>query len=1553
MANIIQDSEAPNPLLVAGDVHNVGNSNFQFTDPTTWLDPAMDAASSLGKFTVAAVTSGVEGIYNTGVMAVNAMGADAEEMSTADVLRDMDSSLSDYYLQNKNLIDITGFAISSLVPGTAGVKIVNAGAKMLNAAQYSGKLGTLARVTTGLLDGSATNVMIAKNGAALAQSETALSMINGATLKAMGTSFAKNALESAVFEVAAVTALQGSAYVRESEWQDLAKNAATGMLLGGAIGGTIESIGIFGKLKKTVGEMKAGANPDRYRTALAPTVDASDGLILRGQEIEARLAAADSLSDISKHTIQSMQIDVKNFAKNIGGESHGQALTDIALNGTSKEVFERLQNVRTISAVSGQKVTSTQIKLFGDDAGSVIVANNGEQVFAKKLGDLFESPAAAQKAVAAYAKDIKPIGSILDLDAVQSELRYAAFRDTPLKKLEGFVASPYDIPALEWMLANKASLPKAVAIKAGDSLTTVDSMSNGALFDLLQQAKIDVARGATESGKSIPEAARYANVKERVLKGEMGNPGDDFFASQADFNSYKTAMQARNLPVDRDALYRPTHGEIRYSADLKKSAKELMEEQGVTDAYKIAAIRNQQGFDAMRTELAQTLGADVVASLPELRTNEILADVHRQAVGSSFFGTASQTSGTAAKAEFIGKQVAQILEKRIAEFDSAITNVATTLRNNKAAAIEFEALSQEANRTVRRYIPLEHGGKRYLIDAGIDLTKEDLEKVLESGGKAFVQQTGARPVIQVENEATFRAIKEHITAQDSHLDSYAAIARGRGEQSDHLTSGKGTFYGIKPDPKKYAHVAFVKDLDLVEGAAGQMTMIHAASPQELEILMRSVKNAGDRYQVIDKTDTANWHAIAGDYDRTKTLWRTSIDSSLGRQGINSKFFQSTDANAIVDDLIRYHRAAIANKTRAEIAAHYQEAFTTFRGLGEEYARVAGSKYGTAIENWLDTKDQNPAFDFIKTALNISRRAEYPNWDGFNTLLSSGFSKAWNTLSSVVKEAPTAESLQAASRELEKYGAKTAYNDAALEIFRNHRAGGQELTKFVSTVNGAMGFLTLRMDPLNALNNVLGSNILMSTEARTQIKNLRLEGIGDIASPGKLIFAAQRDFFSAAKPEMERYVKLGIVPEKSVSAIEKLLNDVAITGAETASELGARTSRIAATTKELMAKAEKYSGNLMAEANTRYVSARVADAIGAAKGLTGPDLDVFVNGFVNRVNGNLLASQRPTLFQGPLGQAIGLFQSYQFNLMQNMFRHVAEGRGKDVAMMMGMQSTLYGAKSLPGFEYINTSILGMASGNKEHRDLYDATYGALGKSGAEALLYGIPSNLLGAGIFSRGDTNPRNLTIVPTSLAEIPVVGAAMQMYKNGVDVARNISGGAGIVNSLIAGIEHNGISRPMTGLAQLSRAFTSDTGQAFSTTGKGTLIGASDLASWSSAVRAAGGKPFDEAIASDKIYRIGFYAAQDKAKLLDVAETAKVAFGGKQGGIGADQLEGIMRSYVAAGGKQQSFNQWAMKQMLSANTPTAEQMIQKLKSGNAQKLQQLMGGTLPEGFGEQ
>jgi hypothetical protein len=126
-----------------------------------------------------------------------------------------------------------------------------------------------------------------------------------------------------------------------------------------------------------------------------------------------------------------------------------------------------------------------------------------------------------------------------------------------------------------------------------------------------------------------------------------------------------------------------------------------------------------------------------------------------------------------------------------------------------------------------------------------------------------------------------------------------------------------------------------------------------------------------------------------------------------------------------------------------------------------------------------------------------------------------------------------------------------------------------------------------------------------------------------------------------------------------------------------------------------------------------------------------------------VEGNVIATQRPGLFQGPLGQAIGLFQSYQFNLLQQMFRYVAEGDKKDLGMLLGLQGTFYGLQGEPGFKFLNDHIVGTASGNQNHRDMYDAVRGTVGKEGANWLLYGTASNMLQTNIYSRGDINPRN------------------------------------------------------------------------------------------------------------------------------------------------------------------------------------------------------------------
>jgi hypothetical protein len=328
--------------------------------------------------------------------------------------------------------------------------------------------------------------------------------------------------------------------------------------------------------------------------------------------------------------------------------------------------------------------------------------------------------------------------------------------------------------------------------------------------------------------------------------------------------------------------------------------------------------------------------------------------------------------------------------------------------------------------------------------------------------------------------------------------------------------------------------------------------------------------------------------------------------------------------------------------------------------------------------------------------------------------------------------------------------------------------------------------------------------------------------------------------------------------------------------------------------------------------------------------------------VNRVEGNILASQRPLIFQGPIGQAVSLFQSYQFNLIQQLFRYVAEGSKKDLAMLAGLQSTLYGIQSLPAFQAINTHVIGQLSGNKEHRDTYDAVYGTVGRDAGNFLLYGLPSNILQTNIYSRGDINPRQLTILPTSLQEIPIVSGWGKFFSSMYETTKKVAGGANVWQSILQGVEHNGISRPLAGLAQTMQAIPS--GVAFSTTSKGSILGSNDLLHIATLSRLAGGRPLDEAVQNDAVFRIKSYDAARSADMKDLSERVKTTLIGNET-ASEEQVNAFAQRYAELGGKQAGFNKWMMSLYKSTTQPQAEQLGNSLRNPFAYKMQLLMGGT--------
>jgi hypothetical protein len=431
--------------------------------------------------------------------------------------------------------------------------------------------------------------------------------------------------------------------------------------------------------------------------------------------------------------------------------------------------------------------------------------------------------------------------------------------------------------------------------------------------------------------------------------------------------------------------------------------------------------------------------------------------------------------------------------------------------------------------------------------------------------------------------------------------------------------------------------------------------------------------------------------------------------------------------------------------------------------------------------------------------------------------------------------------------------------------------------------------------------------------------------------------------------------MGLIKDMA-EQLRLLADDFTLQGPETVEQLDTALNSGWQRAKALTAKLEKagekgetLTGNKLAEEMNRFVSANVMDQITSLAVKRGimdeATARSYINTFVNRTEGTIVASQRPVIFQGPVGQAMGLFQSYQFNLLQQMFRYVAEGSKKDLALMAGLQGTFYGLSSMPAFQFINMHLVSNLGGNKERKDAYDAAYGIMGQGAGDFFLYGLPSNLIGAGIYSRGDINPRQISVLPLNPADYPFVQGYAKFFGAMKQTLTDIGGGAAVWDSALKGLEHNGISRPLAGLAQVLRA--ADGGQVFSTQKDGSLLYQNDLFSWSSMVRLAGARPFDEAVVNDAMFRVRHYEAARKESLKSLGEKVKTHLY-NNGQIDDAELQEFMESFVNKGGKQKEFNQWMMRLYKDTNVPQSEILMGKLSQPYAYKLQLLMGGDDPE-----
>lgn len=1619
--NIVPDYSQIPSYQLAADSHNVASGNGSwFASLGQTIDNIGDSINNAPKFWGLAIGSGITGMINSAIAVGNLFNNEQDQTAYVNYgkwVQDYDSDLGKYYRDNATSIDTAGFVATSLVPGTLGIKAFNLGQKVLTTAARTGVFGENIAAATGLLADAGASY-VTKAATQIAASNQVISFYSANALKAIAVRTGQQALEAAAFEGAVVATSFKSPFFDNMDSWDMVKNAGVGILLGGAIGGVLSTIGVRSAIKREVLSFDEVGRTAIYQHAVDNSVPDNIKLVNMFENrdtFEQFIKSTDgAVSTIDKDIVRnnignanSSITDVNNKLRTqIRGmtagtnDDVGNYFADNIIRLTSKdginatlgaESFMRVadrasDNVRLINRVQQQLGLDTAntannllkeneriswSKLYGANKGNVTddipdVVSLADSVKLRK-GQTLED--AVNKAGKQFKnnKDV-PVDSALTKDVAAVQSRYLWASKVELNPSRVIQVSQNDIPLME-AISRQGTKFENVQVLNREG-TIIDTITPTNLDSVIQDSKLRLVQELKQQGKSIDEIAERTNV----------NPGfiDQTAVSDNAFdNFYYKQSIAKDLNIDhRQVFYRPQYMGIKQRADIDglrnqfqisgklnleswNAAAQAVKDNAVADA---GSIYSQATFYAPN---GQATTGNLTQILPDAaKVYDLLVEkANRAGAGSRLF---SFSNGSYHDAESVMQYIGNIKSRLDIEGMGAVENrletVLNQIRNNSAAATEWSVTRELVARSGEQYV-MRDGKlvarkiaqwKEASLDAGAASPNPIQKPILNPGAKEEItfQYPEARQVWEA-----------HIELNGQRVNGIKSLRASQGLES---TWDAETAYAIKPNPKTLPYHAFVVD-DSITGA-GHMTMIHARDAKTLDQMMVKIKSELPEYKLITKADSRAYHEALGDFDYKKALNENYIDSSLASRGINSQYLPRTNGNDIADEIMNWHKQQVRSYNADIISTKYERTFRALDDMGKDFNSLNNSRYSD-FDSLQTEVSRNPYTEYKKLALNISNLSEYPLLTNINQTLDRAVSSVWNKAQSLFAKAKSPEELDAINDVFKNQGFKTAYYDAATDLLANHPADSAVLSKFIRGANSLLATTFLRLDVLNAINNKLGSVILTSTEMQhvlrgiksadeatvgklAQIAQVKIPGQEDsILSAPKLIMKANqnfvKEFFGKAGDGsgnlMARYKANGWVQD-NLSDAQKLMDNLTLNGTESTAMVQGKLKSAFEAAQKVGNMGEKWTGNKMIEQMNRFMAAdimrQITDVAVNAGIIEAKEANIYINTFVNRTQVNLNAAQRPLAFQGPIGMAMGLFQSYQFNLMQQMFRYVAPGARKDAAMLLGMQGGMYGLNGLPGFQQFNEHIIAQAAGNHEHNDVYSTIYGKDNYDLANFFLYGMPSNLLRTNLYSRGDITPQHPTILPGSISEIPFVGKLSQFLGNLKTTAGDIANGNGVWPSILTGLEHNAINRPLAGLAQALRATTGN-GQVYSTTASGDLLSANDLFSLTTLTRLAGGRPLDESIARDNMFRMQAYQKADSLQRSQMQDTLTRAF---SGGTGNPDTEKFYNDYLANGGKSAGFNRWMMKAYTNSTTSQAEQLRSNLSSPFSQRMQAIMGG---------
>lgn len=813
------------------------------------------------------------------------------------------------------------------------------------------------------------------------------------------------------------------------------------------------------------------------------------------------------------------------------------------------------------------------------------------------------------------------------------------------------------------------------------------------------------------------------------------------------------------------------------------------------------------------------------------------------------------------------------------------------------------------------------------------------------GWTDLVQATTSKSIHQIKTGEAADALRTYHKLNKKYLvDNYNLLMQTEGAGS---AIDPDILYPGKFNAKRFPHVAFVKAKNEMYdpwAAKGRgMLVAHSDEALQAKIAQFRQQFGSDEVEILTNKQKEEWLKAAKQYDAELAVTDNFIDSSMRNEGKLWDMAPEPNPQEFAE-MLGTLKNQYKNVLRRAVKLQNSQAVQTYEQLSRTYF-LSGS-VGKAGE--LD-----PFKKQINQMLAIPQGAEHTWWSTIQEVADMALSKQYHALRGAFIQAETSGDWEKFVKITNNYGLPQLIKGQEDWLLANASAPKPILGRLVAKTNGILATMMLRLDSAQGIINAMAMPVMQVPELQKLVQSFGrmtpeqakrfdlilsapLNGQGLRApSNTKLLFQSAKNFHT--KPELlKEYVDRGMVTG-ILHDIRQAMDDVAIIPGDVG-----KWERGLDKAVNLLAKPADFSEQwckFMAADTAR----QVLDLAGVPK--TNQLYWSTIKTFVNNVTGNYHISQRPGMFQGWAGQAIGLFQTYQFNLMQRFFRHVSDG-GVAAKAMVGLQAGIFGAQSVPGFQLLNQHIGERTMGEK---DFYSVTSESLDSPVAEFLLYGAGSSLTkplvgGKGIdfFTRGDLTPRTPILIPTSFEDIPAVSFVSKNLTNIYNALSVAAGGGDAGTAFLNALANNSANRPIAGIAQMA--------QGYRTTSQGNLILTYPEIGWATRIaKSMGTRTMDESIAVNSYYRSLGYRAHRMAELESLGATFKSQIRSEDGASPED-LQEVMSKFVQKGGRMETFNRWMMNQYSNATESTVNKMRDKLKTQEGRYLQSVMGAPLTDEY---